>query len=139
MARIEIIQIFVCLIGSAFNAWGIIDALRTGIVIRETHERRRREIIANDLRLSRELARMGVQIVLVVLALIALGIRGDAPGVYPNVIIANKLGMMVISLLSAYTSIRERIGTNQLLSVIEFPETGKNRTSGRHRIDDKDT
>jgi hypothetical protein len=127
MALIEIIQIVVCLIGSGFNLWGVLDA----ITVRSVLERRRREIEANNMRLSRELARMAIQIIMIIAALIALGIRGDTPGVYPDVIVTNKLTMIAISILSAYTSIRERIGARRLntiaLDEVASPHMAKDR------------
>jgi hypothetical protein len=77
MALAEIAQIFICLIGSSFNVWGVFDALKTDELFKETRERRRRHLEANHMRMSRELARAAIQVVLIVMALIAIGLRGD--------------------------------------------------------------
>jgi hypothetical protein len=113
MARIEILQIVICMIGSGFNIWGVRDAL----IVRSILERRRREIEANSMRLSRELTRMTIQLIMITAGLISLSVRGDWAPEYPVITVTHKVAMIAISVLSAYTSIRERIGAHRLLSI----------------------
>lgn len=116
MASAELIQVFVSLLGASFNVWSLWDAYQTTRWL-ERNDAGLAVVFVTIMRIRRELIRLGVQVVLIILGVVALSVGGSVSS--PDFLIATKVGMVMISILSATQSVMERMDTRTLVRLDE--------------------